>query len=182
MPKYAMLFWGELNGRGNSYCRLLRNSSSFVVMLSIPASTFSFVFFCLSLSFPWVLLSFYFTTSFTLLHCSFLRSPLPLSLLSSLSIPPPPIALLHSPFPFSDTPQSPFLSHPLHTPFLSLTPFLSSRFLPLISFPHSSLFLTPFLFSPPLRLKVSGETQVVAKVTYQNLFRLFPRLSGMTGN
>jgi len=31
------------------------------------------------------------------------------------------------------------------------------------------------------KLKVSGETQVVAKVTYQNLFRLFPRLSGMTG-
>ena len=28
---------------------------------------------------------------------------------------------------------------------------------------------------------VSGETQVVARVTYQNLFRLFPRLSGMTG-
>lgn len=28
---------------------------------------------------------------------------------------------------------------------------------------------------------VSGETQVVAKVTYQNLFRLFPQLSGMTG-
>jgi len=28
---------------------------------------------------------------------------------------------------------------------------------------------------------VSSETQVVAKVTYQNLFRLFPRLSGMTG-
>jgi preprotein translocase subunit SecA len=24
-------------------------------------------------------------------------------------------------------------------------------------------------------------TQVVARVTYQNLFRLFPRLSGMTG-
>jgi preprotein translocase subunit SecA len=31
------------------------------------------------------------------------------------------------------------------------------------------------------KLLVSGETQVVAKVTYQNLFRLFPRLSGMTG-
>ena len=31
------------------------------------------------------------------------------------------------------------------------------------------------------KLTVSGETQVVAKVTYQNLFRLFPRLSGMTG-
>lgn len=30
-------------------------------------------------------------------------------------------------------------------------------------------------------LEVSGETQVVAKVTYQNLFRLFPKLSGMTG-
>jgi len=30
-------------------------------------------------------------------------------------------------------------------------------------------------------LKVSSETQVVAKVTYQNLFRLFPKLSGMTG-
>ena len=30
-------------------------------------------------------------------------------------------------------------------------------------------------------LDVSGETQVVAKVTYQNLFKLFPRLSGMTG-
>lgn len=30
-------------------------------------------------------------------------------------------------------------------------------------------------------LDVSGETQVVAKVTYQNLFRLFPKLSGMTG-
>ena len=28
---------------------------------------------------------------------------------------------------------------------------------------------------------MSGETQVVARVTYQNLFRLFPRLSGMTG-
>jgi preprotein translocase subunit SecA len=28
---------------------------------------------------------------------------------------------------------------------------------------------------------VSGETQAVARVTYQNLFRLFPRLSGMTG-
>lgn len=31
------------------------------------------------------------------------------------------------------------------------------------------------------KLRVSGETQVVAKVTYQNLFRLFPKLSGMTG-
>jgi len=30
-------------------------------------------------------------------------------------------------------------------------------------------------------LQVSSETQVVAKVTYQNLFRLFPKLSGMTG-
>ena len=30
-------------------------------------------------------------------------------------------------------------------------------------------------------LAVSGETQVVAKITYQNLFRLFPKLSGMTG-
>lgn len=30
-------------------------------------------------------------------------------------------------------------------------------------------------------LRVSEETQVIAKVTYQNLFRLFPRLSGMTG-
>jgi preprotein translocase subunit SecA len=30
-------------------------------------------------------------------------------------------------------------------------------------------------------LDVSGETQVVAKVTYQNLFRTFPKLSGMTG-
>jgi preprotein translocase subunit SecA len=30
-------------------------------------------------------------------------------------------------------------------------------------------------------LAVSAETQTVAKVTYQNLFRLFPRLSGMTG-
>ena len=30
-------------------------------------------------------------------------------------------------------------------------------------------------------LAVSSETQVVAKVTYQNLFRLFPKLSGMTG-
>lgn len=30
-------------------------------------------------------------------------------------------------------------------------------------------------------LTVSGETQVVAKITYQNLFRLFPKLSGMTG-
>ena len=28
---------------------------------------------------------------------------------------------------------------------------------------------------------MSSETQVVAKVTYQNLFRLFPKLSGMTG-
>jgi preprotein translocase subunit SecA len=30
-------------------------------------------------------------------------------------------------------------------------------------------------------LTVSGETQIVAKITYQSLFRLFPRLSGMTG-
>eukprot|EP00981_Chlorochromonas_danica_P011634 scaffold4165_cov194-Ochromonas_danica.AAC.6 len=30
-------------------------------------------------------------------------------------------------------------------------------------------------------LPLSSETQVVAKVTYQNLFRLFPRLSGMSG-
>jgi preprotein translocase subunit SecA len=30
-------------------------------------------------------------------------------------------------------------------------------------------------------LQVTGETEVVAKVTYQNLFRLFPKLSGMTG-
>ena len=30
-------------------------------------------------------------------------------------------------------------------------------------------------------IPVSSETQVVAKVTYQNLFRLFPQLSGMTG-
>ena len=30
-------------------------------------------------------------------------------------------------------------------------------------------------------LPVSAESQVVAKITYQNLFRLFPRLSGMTG-
>ena len=28
---------------------------------------------------------------------------------------------------------------------------------------------------------VSSESQVVAKITYQNMFRLFPRLSGMTG-
>jgi preprotein translocase subunit SecA len=28
---------------------------------------------------------------------------------------------------------------------------------------------------------VSAETQVVAKVTYQSLFRLFPKLSGMSG-
>jgi len=31
------------------------------------------------------------------------------------------------------------------------------------------------------KLKVSDETQVIAKVTYQNLFKLFPKLSGMTG-
>jgi preprotein translocase subunit SecA len=30
-------------------------------------------------------------------------------------------------------------------------------------------------------LKISGETQVIAKVTYQSLFKLFPKLSGMTG-
>eukprot|EP01035_Chromulina_nebulosa_P019644 gene19644-25556_t len=30
-------------------------------------------------------------------------------------------------------------------------------------------------------LKISGETQVVAKITYQSLFKLFPKLSGMTG-
>lgn len=30
-------------------------------------------------------------------------------------------------------------------------------------------------------LPISGQAQVVAKVTYQNLFRLFPKLSGMTG-
>lgn len=30
-------------------------------------------------------------------------------------------------------------------------------------------------------LAVSAESQVVAKITYQNLFRLFPRLAGMTG-
>lgn len=30
-------------------------------------------------------------------------------------------------------------------------------------------------------LTISGESQVVAKVTYQNLFKLFPKLSGMTG-
>ena len=30
-------------------------------------------------------------------------------------------------------------------------------------------------------LPVSSETQTVAKVTYQSLFRLFPKLSGMTG-
>ena len=30
-------------------------------------------------------------------------------------------------------------------------------------------------------LKITSETQIVAKVTYQNLFRLFPKLSGMTG-
>jgi preprotein translocase subunit SecA len=30
-------------------------------------------------------------------------------------------------------------------------------------------------------LKVSADTQVVAKVTYQFLFRLFPKLAGMTG-
>lgn len=30
-------------------------------------------------------------------------------------------------------------------------------------------------------LPVSAESQVVAKITYQNLFRVFPKLSGMTG-
>ena len=30
-------------------------------------------------------------------------------------------------------------------------------------------------------LKITSETQIVAKVTYQNLFRLFPKLSGMSG-
>lgn len=30
-------------------------------------------------------------------------------------------------------------------------------------------------------VKISGETQVVAKVTYQSLFKLFPKLAGMTG-
>lgn len=30
-------------------------------------------------------------------------------------------------------------------------------------------------------MQVSAETEVIAKVTYQNLFRLFPKLSGMTG-
>lgn len=30
-------------------------------------------------------------------------------------------------------------------------------------------------------LAVSAESQIVAKITYQNLFRLFPRLAGMTG-
>merc|ERR1711871_1229056 len=30
-------------------------------------------------------------------------------------------------------------------------------------------------------LTISSETQTVAKITYQNLFRLFPKLSGMTG-
>merc|ERR1711871_573613 len=30
-------------------------------------------------------------------------------------------------------------------------------------------------------LSISSETQTVAKITYQNLFRLFPKLSGMTG-
>lgn len=30
-------------------------------------------------------------------------------------------------------------------------------------------------------LPVSAESQIVAKITYQNLFRLFPRLAGMTG-
>ncbi|KAJ1418833.1 P-loop containing nucleoside triphosphate hydrolase protein, partial [Ochromonadaceae sp. CCMP2298] len=31
------------------------------------------------------------------------------------------------------------------------------------------------------KITVSSETQTVAKVTYQNLFRLFPKLAGMTG-
>jgi preprotein translocase subunit SecA len=30
--------------------------------------------------------------------------------------------------------------------------------------------------------KISSETQVIAKVTYQNLFRLFPKLSGFFFN
>jgi preprotein translocase subunit SecA len=30
-------------------------------------------------------------------------------------------------------------------------------------------------------IKITSETQTVAKVTYQNLFRLFPKISGMTG-
>ena len=47
--------------------------------------------------------------------------------------------------------------------------------------------MTPPLISdasPPTahRIFIPGNTpQVVARVTYQNLFRLFPRLSGMTG-
>ena len=86
---------------------------------------------------------------------------------------------------------------------LSLSPSLSFSFsLSLISPSLSSLSFSvsllnlslffPISLSRPLSLslslsfslslcQVSGETQVVAKVTYQNLFRLFPRLSGMTG-
>ena len=30
-------------------------------------------------------------------------------------------------------------------------------------------------------LKITAQTQIIAKVTYQNLFRLFPKISGMTG-
>lgn len=31
------------------------------------------------------------------------------------------------------------------------------------------------------KLKITSETQIVAKVTYQNLFRLFPKIAGMSG-
>ena len=30
-------------------------------------------------------------------------------------------------------------------------------------------------------LKISFETQIIAKITYQSLFKLFPKLAGMTG-
>ena len=44
--------------------------------------------------------------------------------------------------------------------------------------------MTPSLISDASHTphRIPGNTpQVVARVTYQNLFRLFPRLSGMTG-
>ena len=85
------------------------------------------------------------------------------------------------------TPTSSLLSSPTSSTFLYLTspnlsshpsPLLPSLLLSHLSPPLHSLTSSSTFFSS---LQVSGETQVVAKVTYQNLFRLFPRLSGMTG-
>ena len=111
-------------------------------------------FFCLRLPLSLIIISFFFPAripSFIIFLC------LPLSLSLSPSFPP--------------------LS-PLS---LSLSLFLISLCFFLSLFLVLSLSLSLSLSFSLSLCQVSGETQVVAKVTYQNLFRLFPRLSGMTG-